>query len=398
MTFFRLTTIVLLTMLCVPSTPALSRTPPPRPMKAKALKGDIKKATECTVLHPARCAPLKTLVSYGDAAGPALLSTLKRKKDERARVALAALGSIRYKAAGEYILTLATHKDKRVRHLALSALGRLNPSGAVEALARAVGTEDLTERLIATAALGATKAPGAVVPLIRLLENFHPKVRVAAIRALAAVGDPRALSPIAVMIADPVTRTPVRIAAVEALGRLKLPGGVAILLQAAGDPDDAVRLKAIRSLGQVGDGRATGLLSLLVREPKLQLTSIVALGSIGDSAALPVLLRLIKAESTSREVLEKAFWALGSIKGDSTASALRGFLEATDTQLISWTCDALGRVGSETSIQPLIDTLNNKDEEVKKMAAWALQKITGVNLGTDLARWEKWYFARQEQR
>ena len=77
---------------------------------------------------------------------------------------------------------------------------------------------------------------------------------------------------------------------------------------------------------------------------------------------------------------------------------MKTFLAAKDTQLILWTCDALGRNGSDSAVQPLIDTLNNEDEEVKKMAAWALQKITGVNLGTDVERWEKWFFARPGRR
>jgi hypothetical protein len=30
------------------------------------------------------------------------------------------------------------------------------------------------------------------------------------------------------------------------------------------------------------------------------------------------------------------------------------------------------------------------------MAAWSLQQLTGVNLGTDVARWEQWFYARQK--
>jgi len=124
-------------------------------------------------------------------------------------------------------------------------------------------------------------------------------------------------------------------------------------------------------------------------------TAIRALGHIGHRDGLASLLRVTKEPGTDPITVKQAFWAIGEIKEEPTVTALKPYLKAKDKQIVRWACDALGRVKRPAAIPSLIDTLHHEDRDTREIAGWALQQITGVNLGSDLARWEEWFYARK---
>jgi len=392
----RTLTLTLLSVLLV-APGALARTAPPaKPLGKKAVKKLVKKSADCPVLHASRCPALASLVGHKEAAAPALMSLLRSAKPAYRAVAATSLGVIGYRPAGKKVMRLLEDPKETVQHAAIIATGRLAPEGAILGLARVAGREDLNRRVLATTALGLTRQAAAVTPLLRLLGDPHPKVKANAARALAAVGNSRATMSLAAILADPVARAPVRQAIAESLGRLGDPEAVPILLQATGETEPAVRKAAVVSLGQLKDARAVSALSLLVKDPELTEIAIRSMGHIGHVDALPSLLRITKETSTTHLTLELAFWAIGEIKSEATVAALKPYLAAEDDQIVRWACDALGRVHLPSSTQALIDTLHHRSKDVREMAAWALQQLTGVNLGTDIARWEEWFYTRKK--
>ena len=400
MTRRRLALILTLCVACLGAPDAQAKrsksAPPPKPLKTKALKSLVKAAASCTVLHSSRCEPLATIVGHREAAAPALMSFLRSKKPVHRAIAATGLGTIGYTPAGKRVLPLLKDKDPAVQQAAIVAIGRLAPEGAIRSLARCAGREELNQRVLATTALGLTRKSAAVTPLMRLLTDSHPKVQSSAARALGTIGNDRATMALATMLADPVTRIPVRQAITEALGRLGDPQAVAILLQATGESEVDIRKAAVASLGQLKDVRAVSALALLVRDPALTEIAIRALGQIGHVDGLPSLLRITKEPGADPITVKQAFWALGEIKSESTVAALKPYLAAKDTQIVKWACDALGRVRLPSATQALIDTLHHQDTDTKEMAAWSLQQLTGVNLGTDVTRWEQWFYAREK--
>ena len=370
--------------------------PPAKPLKKKALKALVNEAASCPVLHGSRCDAIKTIVGHREAAAPALLSYLRSKKALDRAIAVTALGAIGYAPAGRKVLPLIDDKDPVVQQAAIVATGRLAPDGSVRALARSAGKEDLNLRVLATSALGLTRKAAAVTPLMRLLSDTHPKVQANAARSLGAIGSPRATMAMAGMLADPVTRVPVRLAISESLGRLGDPEGVAVLLQATGETEPQIRKAAVVSLGQLKDVRAVRALAALTRDAEIREVAIQALGQIGHVDGLPSLLRIAKEPGADPITVKHAFWALGEIKSEATVAALKPYLSAKDTQMVRLACDALGRVRLPSATQALIDTLNHQDRDIREMAAWALQQLTGVNLGADIARWEQWFYARNK--
>ncbi len=370
--------------------------PPPKPLKKKALKALITQAEACPVLHATRCEPLATILGHREAAAPALMSFLKSKKALHRAIAATALGAIAYGPAGRKVLPLIEDKDPGVQQAAVIATGRLAPEGSIRALARVVGRQDLNLRILATTALGLTRQAAAVTPLMRLLSDTHPKVQANAARSLGAIGSPRATIALASMLADPVTRIPVRLAITESLGRLGDPNGVPILLQATGESEATIRQAAVVALGQLKDVRAVSALALLTREPTLRESAIRALGQIGHVDGLPSLLRITKEPGADPITVKQAFWALGEIKSEASVAALKPYLSAKDTLMVKMACDALGRIRLPSATQALIDTLHHPDADTRDMAAWALQQLTGVNLGSDITRWEEWFYARNK--
>ena len=396
MTVCRLALVLI--MLCAPASLAGRKavTPPAKPIKTKALKALVKAAESCPALNRARCEALATIVGHKEAAAPGLMALLRSKKASYRTIAATSLGSIGYGPAGKAVLPLLKDPEVSVQHAAIIATGRLAPEGAVRALSRIVGSEDLNLRVLATTALGLTGKAAAVTTLMRLLENNHPKVQTNAVRALGAIGNTRATMTLATLLADPVTRSPVRLAAAEALGRIGDPEAVPILLQATGEREAQIRKAAVVSLGWLADARAVSALTLLIKEPELTEVAMKAIGQIGHVDGLASLLRIIKEPGTDPIRLKQAFWAAGEIKSESTVAAMKTYLVAEDKQIVRWACDALGRVRLPSAIQSLIDTLHHDDRDTKEMAAWALQQLTGVNLGTDISRWEEWYYARKK--
>src|SRR5262249_26405569 len=99
------------------------------------------------------------------------------------------------------------------------------------------------------------------------------------------------------------------------------PKAIGYLLQAANDPDSAIRLKAIDVLGQVRTKAAVGPLvqQLFMRDtdPVTKQHILVTLGKIGDPKATKPILDFL-ARDTDRNIRGNAIFALGDI-GDRAA-------------------------------------------------------------------------------
>jgi HEAT repeat protein len=356
------------------------------------IKRLVIESEDCSVFHPKRCAPLATLVARGSDAVQPLFDFLRRSEGKRRAACVRALAYVGDKAVGKELLALDRDRSEDVRIAALDALSRLKPDGAVEALAKAAGSEQVNVKITAVVGLGRTGSPGAVEPLLTALGHFHPKVKSGAARSLGQIGDSRATPVLMVMLADPIHRSPVRLAVVEALGHIGDTTAVPMLLLALGDGVTGVRVAAITSLGRLKDPRAIGALSLLLRQPELALPVARALMTMGHSEAQPALLRAIRTETLSREVREACFTALGSLGSGSTVSALTPFLAGEDREVARWAASALGRIGNRGAAPALLDAMRVDDPALRDMAAWALQQISGKKLGLDVEVWQRWVY------
>jgi HEAT repeat protein len=114
------------------------------------------------------------------------------------------------------------------------------------------------------------------------------------------------------------------------------------------------------------------------KEKKVRKKAEDGLVKIGKPAVKP-LIAALKGDSATRTV---GVGLLGTTKG-AAVTMLKG-----DESIRAYAARALGRIGDEGAIDPLIEAL--KDEDAQKPAAEALKKITKQDFGTDAAKWEAW--------
>jgi len=179
-----------------------------------------------------------------------------------------------------------------VQELASSVLATIADARVLTELMAALASPDWIVRMHAAKALGRIRDPEAVGVLVPRLQDSVKAVREEASSALAAIGE-AALSSLLAALTH--SEWLVRLHAVEALGKTGAPEAVAPLLSVLfNDQDRAVREDAVRALGQIGDARAVECLMTVVKEPGLRPLAIEALGRIGDRRAVPVLIDVLE--------------------------------------------------------------------------------------------------------
>jgi HEAT repeat protein len=165
------------------------------------------------------------------------------------------------------------------------------------------------------------------------LEHSNKGIQEKAASALGKLGDRRAVEPLISVLST---------------GKDTSPGAIAV-------PD--LRHYAARALGMIGDAHATEALIALRREDQLfaGIAAGNALSSL-ESDAVPILLRYIRDEN--RDVREAAIDALGKIGDDSVIKPLVDARNDADdmTQLVIDL--ALGRLGDSRALEPLVKALN----------------------------------------
>ncbi|MEW2389328.1 HEAT repeat domain-containing protein [Streptomyces venezuelae] len=137
--------------------------------------------------------------------------------------ALASLGRLHVERAVPLLLKTLAESDHSRRQLDEVACEALLAIGGPEVVR---GLVDLCERLPSGRgywtvrvldALAALRAPEAVTPLLAALWGYLPRLAVRAVRTLGAIGDPRAASALLVLAHSPASDTHLRRAAVKAL-------------------------------------------------------------------------------------------------------------------------------------------------------------------------------------
>lgn len=182
------------------------------------------------------------LIQMGPAALPAVQSALTAPSWETARRLFPLLPRLAVPELAENLKRLFRHSDPRIRRESIRLYGQLGAEQGGDPLLGALGDTDTSVRQAAIAALGGLKVKAAVPPL-RQLAEAHPGTRdleeqKKAIAALGAIGDPQVLPTLIGLLhrrrwLSRRRTEELRIAAVYALGALRVPEGMEALRAAA---------------------------------------------------------------------------------------------------------------------------------------------------------------------
>ena len=156
-----------------------------------------------------------------------------------------------------------------------------------------------------------------------------------------------------------------------ALDEEQIKDEIDIQIDLLSDPDWVGRREAIITLGEMGDERCVEPLARALRDGDWQVreVAIEGLGQVG-SPAVDTLLKLLR----DWEVRKYAIAALGKIRDERVLDPL--ILQLRNDEFKDDAIDALAALG-EPSVEKLIETLRDKDENVRKRAVRALGKIKG---------------------
>lgn len=285
--------------------------------------------------------------------------------------------------------------DARVRVAAAAAMGSSGLPDAVSPLLGHLDDGAFEVRVEVARALGRLGDSRAVVPLIGKVQDTAVEVRRAVARALGDLGDARATSALVIALQD--GSQDVRIEAVKALGKLRSdeataaivplieittasetfvglsPGGLRTPQASAGSLD--VRVAALEALGRIGsEGAIRALIGALAKDdPSSSRSSVrAALVTAGKPAIPPLVAVLSGAPSPSTAA--GAALVLGTLHAreglEPTVRAMqRGALP------LEHGLRALAALGSPDALPAVLELLSDTDPAVRREAVRAASDL-----------------------
>lgn len=151
--------------------------------------------------------------------------------------------------------------------------------------------------------------------------------------------------------------------------------------------------EALRTLVSFGEPAVEPLIGVCAAQDlETRRKVVMALGEIKDARAIPCLSAALKAENSTVRMM--AAWGLAHM-GEPAVNSLLAELADKTSPGRSDAAYALGKLKQPSAIEPLIATLKEKDDGLRKESAKALSRLTGQDFGESAAEWQKWWTENQ---
>lgn len=335
-----------------------------------------------------------------------LLHRLSDPDQEVRDTSAKALGNFGSPKVLELLISQLDNSDWRVRKAAADGLGLLKTSKSLEALFKKINDADSEVRKAVVTALGKLGNIKAQLPLIRRLKDSHQEVREASAKALGELGSTLAVDELLACFNDKVWK--VREAAAISLGKLGDERALAPLLDAADDLDTDVRKAIAEALGSLHTPKTKQLLLDRLQEPEWWKKEVaaIALGKSGDAKILDSLLEglddpdwrirvamvigvkslgisntkveealMKRLHDPHEEVRRETIIALGDLGTEKVLTPIISCLDDAHPHVRAAAAQTLGIIGTLEVLEPLLSALNDASEIVKNACLSALQKI-----------------------
>lgn len=215
---------------------------------------------------------------------------------------------------------------------------------AIPPLMEALDTPDAGIGETAAALLGELRAKEAVPKLVAFLQSRRPR-RYAAAWALGEIKDPSTLSVLIGALSDEnagVVKASTR--ALINIGKKATPGLVAALPGSSGPPRKAM----LRALEDIEDIRAEDAILAVLEsetEPAIQAAAARALAKCGTAKSFAPLERWLERGEVGVKV--ECAWSLGILQAKPAEGALRKTMEHEDVNVREWSARALENITGE---------------------------------------------------
>jgi HEAT repeat protein len=355
--------------------------------QAAALAGEVIELLHAQENAGLRNAAVDILVRLGYQAVPLLLEELSCSDHDVRKFVLDILGDIGDVTCVPSLLPALSDPDENVRAAAAENLGKLRAAEAVPMLLEAMNQADLWMRFTILEALARI---GQAVPVARLLVFADEKLlRKALFDCLGRIGGMDAVPALIRGLTDEMRNA--REAALVALDRIaeSSPGALDEALSAlAGtaaaeavaasleSSDPTLVRAAVRTLHGMRDARFASRLLAVFENELLRNEAAAALIAMGHPAACSLLEQWPAADGRMRAYLAYIF---GESRCVEAFAQLRAGLNAGDPELQLVCAQALGKLGVEAAIAPLVETLCLTNDEVRQAAMQALCRLTDTH-------------------
>lgn len=219
-----------------------------------------------------------------------------------------------------------------------------------------------------------------VSQLIGQLKDASPVVRIEAAHQLGELGEAAkpAVEPLIALAADADPQ--VRSAAARAVMKIR-PGREVtrpIVKQLLADSDEAVRMRFLHTLADLGKEVVPGLIDAL-KDDELSKYACIVLAEIGPEAAeaAPALAERLKSEKRP-EVRQQLIMALGAVESPESVPDLIAIVEDTANESRIPAAFVLGRLGpaAKQAAAALGKGMDDADPVHKMVCAWASVKVS----------------------
>lgn len=288
-----------------------------------------------------------------------------------------------------------------------SVHGRISGTGTLAVLVEALNATDPCVRRVAAKWLGRSTIDNA--QLERLLSDASPRTRESAAYAIGEGDRERRLptrtalekllqsgggtdgamaawalgeledsaSVLALAVATRAPELPLRLAAIDALGKIKDPRSLALLERILRtDAQPAARVHAARAVGEFETASSMTVLAAAISDPApaVQYAAVEAMDGIGDVEIAPPAL-VQASRSPDAHLAEVAVLALARIHDPLTIDALLAHIAHPSREVRMRVAEALGEMKLPKASGGLIRLLRDPDADVRKAAVEALGEI-----------------------
>ncbi len=339
-----------------------------------------------------------------------LLRVATAREREIRLAAITSLGEIRDHQAADALFLSVADPDAEVKRVALDSLAKLgisverlkedmaNPNwqtkvAALETMGKlgdrkatpvaiaALRDNDFRVRVEAARVLGLLKDTASVEPLLRSLNDSSAEVRMQTASTLGYVSDSRSLPALTGLLTDKDNR--VSIAAAEALARMADPRATQVLVKSLTAEDWRTRSRAAQVLSRVAAerGEAEPLIlpltnALRDKDPLVRYYAAEALASIG-AKTVPSLIAFIKSERVGeRSRASRLLSRIGKPAVVPLISLIEEKSVAPEVKVAA--THALGLIGDERAIKPMVALLRDERSQVRGQAAQSLSLVSGA--------------------
>ena len=147
--------------------------------------------------------------------------------------------------------------------------------------------------------------------------------------------------------------------------------------------------EAAKALVTLGESSVEPLIGAL-KDENVHIRRMAAsiLGQIKDPRAVDSLVAALEDEHSNVRMM--AAWSLAQI-GEPAVKPLINVLTMGRSPARGDVAWALGKIGDQRAVEPLIHVIQEQEPTLQSDAAQALTRITGQDFGVDPATWQEWW-------